>query len=416
MKKREQDYNEDLKRDIYEFYLSKKELCDKRYNMAESESLGTIYKTIEDEEEIRIIYTKISMVILTANKYEKNVLHAAWNSETNKEIQRISIHLFPQRDKQEITYAYYFCWHNQDILHIESMVTGSYTIGGSADIIRYVTENTYLQPTTIISLGVCFGVDEKEQTLGDTIISEKVYPYFMAAKYNERNYLVSDNNMFSLHNSLHSKIKSEILDLNIFNGLEFEVSLGNYITGEAVISNKMIRDQFAGITTQKILAGDMEGYGLFKECCGRDYVIPCVIIKSICDWAVLKNLYDLPLFQRICGEKFDIDSKEVKTMKERLQAYASYNAYCVLERMLKQGIFKFPIYKRFEEKIKETPNEKIIHIERIRKILKPIAKDSFAIRLTNTNVLYLCKVLVRERILSEIENVNKSKTWKINGR
>lgn len=397
-------YNENLIERVYRSYYSNREQCKQQYEMAESEDLGKIYNTLRDERAMQQIFSKISVVILTANKYEKNVLHANVVDREKQKIQRMLIELFPQRNKNQKTYAYYFNFQGYDILHIESQVTGSYTIGGSADLVRYVLDNHYLYPTIIISLGICFGIHDEKQFLGDTIISQKVYPYFMGAKYNEEGYFVSDDNMFRIRQELYSKMKSEIIDLNVLNGLGFHAYLGNYMTGEAVISKRNIRDLFAKkVTNQTVDAGDMEGYGLFKECYGA--VMPCLIVKSICDWGVQKNINAPDIFKDICGEEC---LTELTSVKDRLQAYASYNAFCVLAKLLEKRIFESSIYIRLKDKIRSDKHEHVIYYARIKKdYLKNIFLDSLV---SEEFVLMCCQNMVEEGVLSEI---SQGKSWEI---
>ena len=276
----------------------------------------------------------------------------------------------------------------------------------------------YLYPTVIISLGICFGINEQKQTLGDTVISEKIYPYFMGVKYDESGRFITDNNMFRLQSVLRRKIKSEIIDTNILNNLNFNTYFGNYITGEAVISNKEIRDHFAQSTNQKASDGDMEGYGLFKECCGGNFVIPCVIIKSICDWGVMKNIIDRSSFDEIFINN-NINDKEFDSIKDRLQAYASYNACCVLEKFLEKQIFDQSIYTKLKDEIKMQEHERVIHMKRVIEIVKNITTKIFNRSMYSYEFsLTCCKAMEQEGILSYINpnNINKEDgniLWKI---
>jgi len=62
---------------------------------------------------------------------------------------------------------------------------------------------------------------------------------------------------------------------------EFIFKIGNFITGDAVVSNQEFRDFFVDVTTQQVKAGEMEAYGMYKEC---SFIrTPCLTIKLICD-------------------------------------------------------------------------------------------------------------------------------------
>lgn len=370
-----QKYFNNLAKEIFKFYIEHRAECQREYSIAEDTSFGHFYETIGDENKINQLFATVSTAVLTANKYEKNILHAHWCQSHKAKIQRIPIKLFPQREFSQETYAYFFKWHGYCILHIEAQATGSYTVGGIADIIRYIGDNPYLYPTTIISLGICFGIDENRQVLGDTYISNKIYPYFMGAKWDEKGYFVSDNHMFRLNSNLYGRIKSEILDTNVLKTLDFNTDFGNYITGEAVISNKDVRDIFVGITTQDVSAGDMESYGLFKECCGRNVIIPCLTVKSICDWGVLKNFLKLEIIQELAKTEIGICQAELKKVKDSLQAFASFHAYSVLDLLLKNHVFSHSIQEGLSDVIQHIcEHERVIYFLSIQKYVKEVGQ------------------------------------------
>lgn len=331
---------------VFEFYAKHANACDCSYTTAEDENINMLYQDIKDKCGQSSLFAKTSIVILTANKYERNILHKkVYESEKNL-IQRMEIELFTACQRFKQAYAYWFMWNNYSILNIHANVTGSYTIGGSADIIRWVLLNEYLFPTAIISFGICFGTMLSNSELGDVVISRKVYPYFIGAKLNGERLSVVDDNAFLLNDSMDNRI----LDLNNSNQLnkfDFKVRLKNYITGEAVVNSKAFRDKFVSITTQEIYAGDMEGYGLFKECTSYPYNVPCVIIKSICDWADEKNfnINDEKILTEFQTSFYkhnpenDINEKKLlETLKDRLQAYSVSCAFEVLKIIIQNQV------------------------------------------------------------------------------
>ena len=371
-------FNEKIfKERICDFYLSNKALCDKNYLNAENPKMANIYIDIVDKEEINNLFTMTSVVILTANKYEKNVLHFNQYLNSNEKIKRISIDLMPNATKKEPTYAYFFKWHNYYILHIHALHTGSYTIGGSADVTRFLINHEHLFPTAVISLGICFGTNENKYELGDVVISEKIYPYFMGSKITEKGYFVNDDNVFAINQALKRDIQGNIIDTNQFNNLQYKVYMGNYITGEAIVSKKEARDALVKDTTlQEVIAGEMEGYGVFKECNSHDSSNCCLVVKSICDWAILKNFDCKNIMEERATEKGIEIATEYETLKDRLQAYASYNAYETLDKLLLNNIFSKSVYDTVLEQILELHNEKAIYESRIKTIIKSIIRPS----------------------------------------
>lgn len=162
----------ELKEAVCKFYLNNKTDCDSIYLNAEK-NIGKIYENIDDINLIHSLFIQTYFVVITANKYEKNVLHNNIFKLYRKKIKKFSISLFPQRETKHETYAYCFKWNGYTVLHIEAQSTGSYTIGGSADIVRYIFNNQYIIPKGIVSLGICFGTDEVKYHLGDVVISKK---------------------------------------------------------------------------------------------------------------------------------------------------------------------------------------------------------------------------------------------------
>ena len=80
-------------------------------------------------------------------------------------------------------------------------------MGGSADLVRYILNSNYCYPSAIISYGICFGNDYNVQKIGDTIIVDKLYPYFMSAKVEEKFFFVKDSNIFNIDPELETRIK-----------------------------------------------------------------------------------------------------------------------------------------------------------------------------------------------------------------
>lgn len=344
----------DIPRKVFEFYAKNKKLCDSNFMITEDESIDNIYDDVSDENSENILLTRTSIVLLTANKYERNILHERVYGLSGKKINRIEIELFTACQRFKKIYAYWFEWNGYSVLNVHANVTGSYTIGGSADIIRWILLNEYLFPKIILSFGICFGT---KGGLGDVVISRKIYPYFIGAKINGENLSVVDDNAFSINDDLYNKINN-LKNNNKFKKFAFKVYFQNYITGEAVVSSEFFRQKFVGITTQDIFAGDMEGYGLFKECTSYPYNVPCIIIKSICDWGIEKNfdVNDEELVSAfrtsLSDNNISVNSNEeviklLDTLKDRLQAYSANCAFDVLEVILQNNILGLSILDDF---------------------------------------------------------------------
>ncbi|MCC8050864.1 MAG: hypothetical protein LIP10_09445 [Clostridiales bacterium] len=396
-------YTQRLKRIVYEFYQEHRESCAEQYNMAEAPDIDQLYENIEKKELNRIL-AHVSVVVLTANKYEKNILHSNWSKRTDhKKIYKTTIPVLASGGDEYEPTAYLFEWHGYQVMHIAAIYTGSYTIGGSADIVRYIVDSPRLNPSVIISYGICFGLNENNQKMGDVIISDKVYPYFIGSKINENGYYVKDDNVFRIRRKIKGKLQNG-MDENYFKDFGFSVSIGNYLTGEAVVSDFTFREAISRITTQDVNAGEMEGYGLFKECYSRDCIIPCLIIKSICDWGALKNTRDTDLFEEICGKSDKYGLDEIKTVKDRIQAYASYHSFLVLDKLLEKKVFLGSLYEQLKRNIIEDKNENGIYNVHVQKKLKALSKLYYQTNRANKQrTTKIIDALVAEKVLQSPE-------------
>lgn len=354
--------NSRIRSKVFRFYAKHWRECDKLYSFAQDKRIEDIYDDVTDPVKQNSLFAMTSIVLLTANKYEKNILHRKIFEIDGNKIQRIEIKLSTACERFNSIYSYFFHWNDYNVLHIHANVTGSYTIGGSADVAKWVLSNKYLLPTAMFSFGVCFGTDDTRYELGDVIISKKIYPYFIGAKINGENLCVVDDNAFRLDDNLYNRIK-RIMENNRFNDLGFKVELDNYITGEAVVSSLEERDKFVNTTTQRILAGEMEGYGLFKECKSKEANLPCVVLKSICDWGAEKNFeYNdatvMTSFLSILEESgYALSTNQqrakkiIKSLKDRFQAYSAACAFSVLDILLRNKLFAPSIFNSLKKNI-----------------------------------------------------------------
>lgn len=342
--------------EIFSFYSRHREDCNNYYSIANDRNIDRIYETFLMANDINTLFVKSSIVILTANKYERNILHQNVFMINKQKIKRFTIDLHTAGSLNSSAYAYCFELNGYIVLHIHANVTGANTIGGAADIIRWIDSNEYLYPSAIISFGICYGVNQSKEQLGDVVLSRKIYPYFIGVKINGEELKVSDDNSLMINDKLNLALNNLCVN-NKFLGLDFKVFFKNYITGEAVVSSKKWRRKFTEITTQEIYAGDMEGYGLFKECNSSKKSIPCFILKSICDWGENKNFdtkeEDLfNLFIKVTQMKRN-GHEILASLKDRLQAYACNCAFEILNIIVQNNILEKSLFSYLQIIIKD---------------------------------------------------------------
>ncbi len=302
-------------------------------------SLGELNSKLED-------YT---VLILTANSIEQNILTRKLYKETNANV--------TNKDKLCEIYAdgcvYQFATvRNVKIVHMHPNRPSSFTAGGSANAVRSALER--FRPKLVVSLGVAFGIDPKRQYFGNVLLSSAVIPYDVFNKDKDGVITLRPEDKFPTHEALNAwnvlmrnpnfsleKQEEDRLSL-IGKKLNFEWQFGTMLSGGSVLSNDD-KKQALLLATKKIgeediIGGEMEGVGVYFECKKPD--IPCIVIKGICDWGAEKNSWDTAI--RIVNQKQHVEdtlqSNEYPTndqIKDCVQAYAMDHAAEALFRLLR---------------------------------------------------------------------------------
>lgn len=310
-----------------------------------------------EDNQFDVMFALVSCVILTANKIECDALNYMLSQQDNKAIIRRENPLPIFVDSNFGAPEAYIIKHGSSyILHMRAYETGSNTPGGSTDLVRYITNNKLLRPNIIISFGICYGRDSNTQEIGDVIIPKKLYPWSVGQKITEDyegkgerfsikhdNFNLNLEEMFS-SNKIYSLVR-ELCDNDdnqchisfpvafaskgqreCTRDFSVKISWGDMSTGEAVISSARVKEVIKeAAKNDRELGGEMEGYGLAKECIYYAH-IPCLIIKAICDWGENKNIDHLLEKESIIAPSH---------LKDKLQAYAAFCAGIALTYLLK---------------------------------------------------------------------------------
>ena len=291
-----------------------------------------------------------TVLILTANAVEQNILTVKLYNEVNANINN--------KKKLSEIYAddcvYQFASiRNINIVHMHPNSTASYTSGGSADAVKSALER--FRPKLVVSLGVAFGIDPINQSLGDVLLSSAIIPYDVFNKDKNSKIKLRPNDKYITHEALNAwnvlmrtpKFSLEKQESGrrslIDKEISFQWQYGTMLSGGSVLSNE--RKKRALLRAAKdigedvVIGGEMEGAGVYSECKKPD--IPCIVIKGICDWGAEKNSWGdaLDLLKRCSPENGIFSSCEDSTMndtiKDCVQAYAMDHATEALFRFLR---------------------------------------------------------------------------------
>lgn len=384
-------------------------LIEHYYNVIDKDSKklvkdNGIYEYIENSEYNKELL-KVSVVILTANFFECEILNYNVSKDNNIKIKKLrdGINVFPVGNFRRVD-AYLLSINKKTILHLHAPETGSNTPCGSTDLVRYVCSNKYLYPSCIISFGICYGIEPENQFLCDTIIANKIYPWSIGIKIDDEKWQIKHDdyilNLNDMYTTLYYNIDQVITGKqNKEKNITFKnVTMGNMLTGEAVVSNEKIKiEAIEKAYGCKIIGGEMEGYGLAKECIYYSN-IPCLILKAICDWGVCKNI------DQYLAKNLPVELK--LDCKGKIQAYATYCAYTVLNKLFYENIFKEKnIYEELIEDIwgKYHVNG-YIQDEYLRKHIYNFIKNSinkYKKCITDDDIKNIVEILIAEYLVNE---------------
>lgn len=374
------------------------------------------------------LFSIVSCVILTANRIECDTLNYVISKQCSGNLKKRK-HPLPIFENSDYgaPEAYIFDQGSSVILHLRAYETGSNTPGGSTDLVRYISNHHLLRPNSIISFGICYGRDTESQDIGDVIIPKKLYPWSIGQKLaaervgkggrkKEKFTIKHDNFNLCLEDKFSStgiysslrdfcnndenecRISASLVLASEVRKFSVKVSLGDMSTGEAVVSSAKVKEQIKQSTGNvKELGGEMEGYGLAKECIYYAK-IPCFIVKAICDWGEDKNIDQLLIEESI---------KAPSHLKDKLQAYAAFCAGIALIELFtreKQFFLSLNLLQWMEKKkflSACTYRDKDAVVDNIRKFYKvklSVAENVF-------DLLERRKIVVR---------VDKGNTYHIN--
>ena len=291
-----------------------------------------------------------TVLILTANEVEQNIVTAKLYNEVNASVNNGT--KLSERYENGCVYQFASIW-NINIVHMHPNSTASNTSGGSANAVRSALEK--FRPKLVISLGVAFGIDPINQSLGDVLLSSAIIPYDVFNKDTNGKIKLRPNDKYITHEALNAwnvlmrtlKFSLEKQESGRRSLIDKEISFrwqyGTMLSGGSVLSNERKKRALLraakDIGEDAVIGGEMEGVGVYSECKKPD--IPCIVIKGICDWGAEKNSWQEAIdLLKLSDPKNGIfssrkDSDMNKTIKDCVQAYAAEQATEALFRLLR---------------------------------------------------------------------------------
>lgn len=167
-----------------------------------------------------------------------------------------------------------------NIIHIQCQQMGSISPGGSTLTIHKALQE-WPSIKAVIMIGICFGIDDSKQHIGDVVISSSISNYETRRIGKDKELARgetyhSDRCLLNAFNNLKRSWENIGSDGNIK-----ELIIGEYVSGEKLVDNIEFRTKLLS-EKPEAKAGEMEGNGLVAACVAES--IPWILVKSICDF------------------------------------------------------------------------------------------------------------------------------------
>lgn len=173
---------------------------------------------------------------------------------------------------------------NERVIAVRSRVMGPLSYGGSAALAARFRQVT--GATSIVQLGMAFGIDPVNQQPGDVLVSTHVIPY------DNRDYDESENGSYEVtyqRAKWISAAKKTVASLmrergRANSGRQYNVHFGGILSGAAIVHSGSFRDELCQRIPRgdaPIVGGEMEGIGLLGL---AESPLWC-IVKGISDFA-----------------------------------------------------------------------------------------------------------------------------------
>lgn len=213
-----------------------------------------------------------SVLIMTATDKEDDVLFDV--------LKENKMHEIGKRTSSKNVYTEISLGFSKRLFHVRSSagsIGNNSSLAVAADAIRN------LNPKYIIAVGICFGLDEEKQKLGDVVVSRAVKLY-EPGKYKETNGVtdfISRGDKVSASAALLDRanvVRREWTICSIHSGL--------VVSGEKLVNAEEFRSSLKALEPEAI-AGEMEASGIVSVSMreAREWIV----IKGIADWGKDKD-------------------------------------------------------------------------------------------------------------------------------
>ncbi|MBN1438906.1 MAG: hypothetical protein JW929_05795, partial [Anaerolineales bacterium] len=171
---------------------------------------------------------------------------------------------------------------------------GSGTPGGSESTVFAAIDE--LHPYAVIMVGIAFGVDKKNQSIGQVLVSENVRCYEIqrvGTKNNKGIEIQPRGGAMPAATWLLGRFQAACEARN-----DLKTKPGLILSGEKLVDNKEFRDALLKFEPEAI-GGEMEAAGMAAA--AHDRQTSWILVKAICDWADGLKKIDKPRRQQLAA-------------------------------------------------------------------------------------------------------------------
>lgn len=208
---------------------------------------------------------KADILIVTVTKVESLAVLNSFEKATSDKAKTITIDDRVYRDLGEI------CGSRIFMALSEMGATG---LGAAQQAVQKGI--TALNPHAVIMVGIAFGVNEQDQSIGDILVSKQLMLY-ETQRVGKNDKIVPRGDKPHASPRLVNYLQSAHLDWD-----GDKVEFGLILSGEKLVDNINYRKSLIKLESEAI-GGEMEGAGLYTAC--QDEKVDWILVKAICDWA-----------------------------------------------------------------------------------------------------------------------------------
>lgn len=219
-----------------------------------------------------------------------------------------------------------------NVVHVQCSQAGSLSPGGSNQTTNVALLRDWPHIKAVIMVGICFGVDEKSQQIGDVVVATSIKNYETRRVGKKKE--ISRGGTYQADRCLSNAFNNLKLtweNIGIDNQKK-KLVLGEYISGEQLVDNKKNRNKLLS-ETPEAKAGEMEGNGLIAACVSAR--TPWILVKAICDFADGKKGKDKKTKQAIAAAS---SSNCCAAVLEQATAFETLDIYPDKEQNITNGI------------------------------------------------------------------------------